>query len=92
METRKFHPGSFIKGIVLGSILAAGIALFTAPRSGVETRQMLLEKGEQIQDNVAHSIEKVREQVDTMITDTRQQAEQIVGRIGEQGDVQSHQE
>jgi gas vesicle protein len=92
METRKFHPGNFLKGILLGSILAAGIALLTAPRSGVETRQMLREKSEQLQEDVAQSIEKVREQVETVISDTRQQAEQLVGRIGEQGAVQSNQE
>ena len=92
METRKFHPGNFLKGILLGSIMAAGIALLTAPRSGLETRQMLREKGEQLQGNVTHSLEKVREQVDTIISDTRQQAEQLVGRIGEQGGVQSHPE
>ena len=53
---------------------------------------MLREKGEQIQEDVAQSIEKAREQVDTIISDTRQQAEQLVGRIGEQGGVQSNQE
>jgi gas vesicle protein len=92
METRKFHPGNFLRGILLGSILSAGIALLTAPRSGLETRQMLREKGEQLQEDVAQSIEKAREQVGTMISDTRQQAEQLVGRIGEQGGIHSHQE
>ncbi len=82
MKKEKSHLGSFFMGILIGSILAAGVALFTAPRSGVETRQILLEKGQQLQSNVTQSIEKARDQVDTLVTDTRERAEKIIHQIG----------
>jgi gas vesicle protein len=86
MDKNPSQLGSLLKGILLGSILAAGIALFTAPRSGVETRRMLREKGQQLQSNVTQSVEKAREQVDSLVSDTRQRADQIVHQFGKQAD------
>jgi gas vesicle protein len=86
MEKQKSQLGSFVKGILFGSILAAGIALFTAPRSGVETRRLLREKGEQLQHNAADTIEKAREQVDTLISDTRQRVDKIAHQFDNQAD------
>ncbi len=90
MERRKSNVGNFMKGILIGGILGGMVALFAAPRSGTETRQLLREKGEQLRDKTVQTIENAREQVDTVISDTRQRADNIVQRLGEQIGSQAH--
>jgi gas vesicle protein len=92
MENRKFNVVGFMKGMLIGGILGVVIALFTAPRSGMETRQLLLEKGEELKDKTVETIDNAREQVETVISDTRQRADEVVQRIGEQISSPSHQE
>jgi len=81
MERRRFNFGSFFKGILLGSIIAAGVALFTAPHSGAETRQMLREKGEHLRDRTVQTIDDTREQINTAISSVRQRADQSVKQV-----------
>ncbi|OGO29638.1 MAG: hypothetical protein A2W33_04300 [Chloroflexi bacterium RBG_16_52_11] len=81
MEKRRFKFGSFIKGILVGSIIAGGIALFTAPHSGAETRQILREKGEHLRDTTVQTIDNTREQINTAISSARQRADQIVKQV-----------
>jgi gas vesicle protein len=84
MSQVKFGFGSFLKGLAIGSVLAGITVLLTAPHSGVETRQMLQEKGEQIQEQSKRALESARERMDMMISDTRDQAEMVAQRIGRQ--------
>jgi gas vesicle protein len=84
MEQKKSTVGSFLKGLLIGGIAASIVALFTAPQSGVETRRMLREKGEQVRDNTVQAIENTREQVNTVISDNRQRVDQFVKRIEDQ--------
>ena len=90
MERRTLNFGSFLRGLMVGSILASVVVLFTAPQSGLETRQMLRDKGQEIRDKTGETVENAREQVETRLSDTRQLAEKIVHRTEEQVGVQSH--
>jgi len=92
MENRKFSYGGFMKGMLVGGILGVTVALFTAPRSGEETRQLLLEKGEELKDKTVETIDNAREQVGAAIADTRQRAGEAAQRLGEQVGSQPHQE
>jgi gas vesicle protein len=44
-------------GILIGSLVGAGVALLTAPRSGEETRTLLKEKGSEIKAKAATTLE-----------------------------------
>jgi gas vesicle protein len=90
MENKKFNYGGFMKGILIGGILGTIVALFAAPHSGAETRQILREKGVELKDKTAQTFDNAREQVETAISDTRQRADEVVQRIGEQIGSQSH--
>lgn len=69
IRTKGSSFGSRLKGLLLGGLIGAGIALLAAPRSGMETRNMLRDKGNELK-------EKAKSQVD----DTRSRAMDISKR------------
>jgi gas vesicle protein len=81
MEQKKSILGSFLKGLLVGGITASIVSLLTAPHSGVETRRMLRDKGEQARDKTVQAIENTRVQVNNIVSNTRQRADQMVKRI-----------
>ena len=72
----------FLKGLLVGGIAASILSLFTAPQSGVETRRMLQEKGEQVRDGMVHTFGSTRKRVNKLIADTRKRTNQIARRVG----------
>lgn len=46
---------------IFGGIIGAIIALLFAPRSGEETRQIIVEKGETVRDNTLRSIREAQD-------------------------------
>jgi len=51
-------------GFGIGAVLGASIALLAAPRSGVELREDLMERGRRV-------VQRGREQIDQMQSETR---------------------
>jgi gas vesicle protein len=47
---REERGGSWFSGLVMGGLIGAAVALLMAPRRGEETRQMLVEKGQEVMD------------------------------------------
>lgn len=92
MEKRRIRFGSFLKGILIGSFIAAGIALFTAPHSGSETRLLLREKGEQMRDRSMQTIDDARQQISSKLSDIRQRDDKIVKHAAERMGVQAGQD
>jgi gas vesicle protein len=73
--------GGFLKGLLFGAVIFGAIALFTAPQSGAETRQMIREKSEALRDQATDAMENTREQINTVISDTRKRGEKVVEAI-----------
>jgi len=82
MEKRITNVSGFLKGVLFGAVVFGTVALFTAPHSGAETRQIIREKSEDVRDKTVETIENVRDQVDTAISGVRQRADQLVERVG----------
>jgi gas vesicle protein len=82
MEQQGTNFGSFFKGLLIGSLIFGMVALFTAPHSGVETRQIIREKGDELRDKTVETIDIVRDQMGSAISDVRQRADDAVERIG----------
>jgi gas vesicle protein len=81
MEMQRNTVGSFVKGMLVGSIAASVISLFTLPRSGIETRRMIQKKGKQVHKKTANVLEKTRKQMNATISNARQRADQVSQRI-----------
>jgi gas vesicle protein len=82
VKRRKSTLGSFMTGLLIGSITASIVSLLTAPQSGMDTRRMLREKSELARDKTVQAFENTRNQVNTLVSDTRQRADQVMKRIG----------
>ena len=91
MEQRKSTLGMFLKGLLIGGLTASIVSLFTAPQSGIETRRMLRAKGEQMREGTMHAVENTREQMNSLLSNTRQRTDQIVQGIENIGDKVSKQ-
>lgn len=53
----------FVLGLLTGSLIGAATAILTAPRSGVETRELLKEKAFQAKATAATKAEEIKEDV-----------------------------
>lgn len=61
--------GSLVRGLLFGGLIGAAIALLSAPRTGIETREMLRERGNAMKDRASSTIE-----------DTKDRARQVTQR------------
>ncbi len=71
----------WIKGFILGGVIAAAVALLTASRSGRETRAMIAKKGVELRDTAVSTINKKRgklgEVAGEVVDKTRTQAQRL---------------
>ena len=72
MKTRNGF-GAFL----LGGAIGAGIALLYAPRSGQETREMLVDEGERVAERALSSIQDAQESALTAIREARSRLEAL---------------
>ncbi len=52
--------GSRMRGLILGGLLGAGIALLAAPRPGFETRNLIMDKSNELKDKAMNRAEETR--------------------------------
>jgi gas vesicle protein len=76
-ETRvvRERGGGFFLGLLVGGLAGAAVGLLTAPRSGPETRTLLMDKGIEIRDQVETTARDVREQATIVADDLRSKAQ-----------------
>jgi gas vesicle protein len=75
--------GTFFKGLVLGGLAGAGLAILFAPRSGQETRDLIAHKSDELRGRVAETASETRAQINGFAQRARLQAEEIVGEAKE---------
>lgn len=63
MHGEKCSGGSFVAGMLVGSLVGAGIALLFAPRSGAETRQRIREMSEDLRDTASDYVNKAGDSI-----------------------------
>jgi len=72
--------GWFVFGFFLGGLIGATVALAYAPEKGEETRELLREKGIELQGQVQQVAGKAKERLGEL----RQQAEVQIGQVRQQ--------
>lgn len=61
--------GAFLAGFLLGGLVGAGVALFLAPQSGEETREMIRERGIELKTRAEEASTGLRTKAETAIRD-----------------------
>ncbi len=69
MENGNSNWGSLLAMFLLGSLIGAGIALLMAPSSGQETRSMIRDKGVELRDRAASTMEETRHKAEMAMED-----------------------
>ncbi len=70
LEITPKKSGSFMswfRGLLLGGMIGAGIAMLSTPRSGEENRQMLRDKGMELRDRAAATVEDTRQKANEAV-------------------------
>lgn len=70
MENRQMNLWSLLSAFAIGGLIGAGVMAILAPQSGTETRELLMNKGQQLKDRAL----KTTNQTGKMIGDFTQQA------------------
>ena len=78
MSEKKNGVLYLVGGILIGGLIGAGVAMLTAPQSGMQTRTMIKEKSVDIKNKVAVGAGETRERAGKALTDLRGRAEEVV--------------
>ena len=78
MSDRKNGVLYLLGGIFIGGLIGAGVAMLTAPMSGMQTRTMIKEKSVDLKNKVAVGAGETRERAGKALTDLRGRAEVVV--------------
>lgn len=75
---KRGHFSSWFRGILLGSMIGAGVALLSTPRSGIENRVMLRQKGNELKDKAVQTAEQTRSRAQEMVQMGADRATEVV--------------
>ncbi len=68
------HGWEFFTGFLLGTVVGAAAALLLAPQSGEETREVIRERGIELQGRMGQTTEEARRRADEMAAEARTRA------------------
>ena len=71
------NTGSTFTAFLIGGLIGGAIALLYAPRSGQETREILLNEGQQAADRVMDSIHDAQVRLEAMNQETRDRLQRL---------------
>jgi gas vesicle protein len=84
------RPSTFMtlmRGMFIGGLVGAGIALLTAPRSGLETRELLRSKTEEFKAKASETADQTRARADELLrsgsnraTEIKQRSEEVLNQ------------
>ena len=78
---RKGRFGSWVTGIVFGSLIGGTVALLMAPQSGMQTRAVLAQRGNEIRDRTREMVDDARSRVVEIAEDTRERVDRVVTNV-----------
>jgi gas vesicle protein len=70
--------GAFLAGFLLGGLVGAGAALFLAPQSGEETREMVRERGIELKSRAEETATQLRSKAEVAFQEGRERVEEII--------------
>jgi gas vesicle protein len=77
----------FVAGFLLGGLVGAGLALLVTPRSGEETRDVLVDTGIELKVKAEEVVTKAREEADDLLARGKTILEEQKARVQEAVDV-----
>jgi gas vesicle protein len=80
-EQRDAGVGGFVAGLLLGALVGAGVALLTAPSSGVRTRRKIRRAADGLVDTAQGRWDDATGELRTRVGRVRSKVEDVVGDV-----------
>jgi len=71
---------------VAGGLLGAALGVLFAPRSGIETREKIKERAEEVRDKLRDKVETIREKSEELLTAGKEKSSELCGKLRESVD------
>jgi gas vesicle protein len=71
------NTGSTFTAFLIGGLIGGAVALLYAPRSGQETREIILDEGQARADQVMESLRTAQARMEAMNQETRERLQQL---------------
>jgi gas vesicle protein len=81
MSDSKNILGGIAIGVLAGVVIGSAVALLSAPKPGVQTRAQLLEKGDEIRNRAAVSLQETRNRASQTLQETRSRADAVLSDV-----------
>jgi gas vesicle protein len=75
--------GRFLTGFILGSAVGGVLGILLAPRSGEETRELILDKSEEVYKSTEDSLKEIHKKANHVIDDIQKKGDDLLGQIKE---------
>ncbi|HSD84947.1 MAG TPA: YtxH domain-containing protein [Anaerolineae bacterium] len=82
-DSRLNYLGTFLAGLVLGSLIGASVAMLMAPSSGPETRRQIREKSLELRSQAEHQVEEARKRAEDVQERSRVVLEEQKARLNQ---------
>jgi len=82
-DSRLNYLGTFLAGLVLGSLVGAAMAMLMAPASGSDTRRQIREKSLELRSQAEHQVEEARKRAEEMQEHSRVVLEEQKARLNQ---------
>jgi len=79
--TRNGSGGSFFRGFMIGSLIGAAVALFTAPQSGERTREEIRQRGIELQKRAEATYARVQAELQSKLLDLRGRVDELSAKL-----------
>ncbi len=80
-DSRLNYLGTFLAGLVLGSLVGAAVAMLMAPASGPDTRRQIHEKSVELRAQAEQQVEEARKRAEDMQAHSRVVLEEQKARL-----------
>lgn len=77
--------GKFVGGLLIGGTIGGILGILLAPRSGVETRQIIAETTSENYKKVEHSVSDAQKKVETSVSEVQKKAEKAIEELQKTG-------
>ncbi len=75
------NAGKFLTGFLVGSAIGGIVGLLLAPSSGEDTREIIVDKTDELYKNTEDSVKEIQDKANDVIEDIQKKGNELLGKI-----------
>jgi len=73
--------GRFLTGFIVGSAVGGVVGILLAPRSGEETREMLVDKSEEVYQTTENSVKELQSKATEVMDNIQKKGDDLLSKV-----------